>query len=318
MHTKRQTIHHIFWAGAAISFGVASAWLLFGGIHQVSAFLTQKDTADTFAETLSAASENQNPLVLTKALPDDYDLVGKPANINAKSYLVADIETGEILIEENANTPYSIASITKLMTAIVTYDTMDLSDIAIVSRDAANVESARGGLTAGEKIRVLDLLYPLMLVSSNNAANVLAEEYGYEDFMSAMNTKARELGLTKTTFEDPSGLSKNNISTAQELFTLLKTAHDEYPEIIDITTTDAYKVNRHSWNNLNRLKKTFEFRGGKTGYTSAARYTSAAYYSVPISGTNRYIAIIILHSDDRTNDIEKILNYVQKNAEYNP
>jgi len=314
MKTKQpRTIHHIFWAGAAISFGVASSWLLFGGMHQVSAFLAQKETS-----TQTLAANQPEPLVLAPRPADNYQVDGTPQRINAKSYLVGDIETGEILIDYNADTVYPIASVSKLVTAMTAYDNLDLSDIAIVSRDAANVESARGNLAAGEKYRVRDLLYPLMMVSSNNAANVLAEKYGYEKFIDEMNAKVRDLNLNNTHFEDPSGLSKNNVSTARELFTILQEVHDEYPEIIDITTTDSYRINRYSWNNINRLKDTFEFRGGKTGYTSAARYTSAAYYSVPISGRNRYIAIIILQSDDRTNDIEKILNFVQKNAEYKP
>lgn len=317
MQNKKHTIHNIFWAGAAISFGVASAWMLFGGIHQVSAFLTQKES-DQFSLATAPAPTTQSVATATPVVVNDYHITGKPAAINADSYLVADIETGEILIEENADTQYPIASITKLMTAMVAYDHMDISEIAIVSRDAATVESSRGGLIAGEKLRVLDLLYPLLLVSSNNAAEVIAEKYGYEAFITQMNKQSASLGLRQTVFDDPSGLARGNQSTARELFTLLKHVHDVYPEIIDITTTDSYTVNRHTWNNINRLKKTFEFRGGKTGYTNAARYTSAAYYSVPVSGNNRYIAIIILQSDDRTNDIEKILNYVKKNAEYRP
>lgn len=313
MNTKKHTIHHIFWASAAISFGVASAWLLFGGMHQVSAFFAQK-TADTTLAVTTAEESIQS--TTAQAVPDEYTVTGEPARINAKSYLVADVETGEIIFEKNADAQYPIASVSKLVTGIVTYDHMNLSDTAIVSRDAANVESARGGLVPGEKLRVLDLLYPLMLVSSNDSANVLAEKYGYDLFIQEMNSTVKKLGLTKTVFEDPSGLSKNNQSTARELFTILKTVHDDYPELIEITTTNSYRINRHSWSNINKLKITFEFRGGKTGYTSAARYTSASYYSVPVSGTNRYIAIIILQSDDRTNDIEKILNFVQKNAEY--
>lgn len=307
------TIHHIFWASAAIAFGVTSAWLLFGGIQRVSAFFGQKENETAIAR---ATTPEPGPETVQNKPVDNYTVDGSPARINAKSYLIADIETGEILYEHNVDTQYPIASVSKLVTGMVAYDHMDLSDIAIVSRDAANVESSRGGLTAGEKLRVLDLLYPLMLVSSNNAANVLAEEYGYDRFITQMNKTAADMGLTKTSFEDPSGLSKNNVSTASELFTILKKVHDEYPELIDITTTNSYSVNRHVWNNINKLKTKFEFRGGKTGYTSAARETSASYYSVPVSGNNRYIAIIILQSDSRTSDINTLLDFIEENATY--
>ncbi len=318
MTVRKHHVHYTFWTVLAVGMGVGFAWFSFGGIHKVSAFLIQKETTENqeqFLKNEIAFKEQAQSAIETPS--HNYSVTAAaPSSIDAQSYLVGDIETGEIILEKNADTAFPIASVSKLMTALVSYDELTLNDVAIVSRDATRVESARGGLIAGEKLRVLDLLYPLMLVSSNDAAEVLAEQYGYEKFISKMNSKAAELELNNTSFQDPSGLTKENISTADDLFSLLQHVRTDYPEVIDITTTDTYKVKNHSWKNINKLKGTFEFRGGKTGYTSAARYTSAAYYSVPVSGTNRYIAIIILQSDDRTNDIEKLLNFVQDKVEF--
>jgi len=317
MTVKKHHVRYTFWTMAAIGIGIGVAWFSFGGIHTVSAFIMQRTVnQQQFESNELAYSQQQTQVTYTKEPVDEYTVSGELKKIDAESYLVGDIETGEIIAERDADTSYPIASISKLVTAMVAYDTLNLMDTAIVSRDATHVESARGGLQAGEKLRVLDLLYPLMLVSSNDAADVLAEKYGYDAFIALMNKKVQELNLGTTSFEDPSGLSEHNVSSARDLFTILRHVKTDYPEIIDITTTDNYKIKNHSWRNQNKLKDTFEFRGGKTGYTSEARYTSAAYYSVPISGTNRYIAVIILASDDRTNDIEKILNFVQNNVTF--
>lgn len=315
MAIKKHHIHYTFWSAAAIGIGIGVPWFFLGGIHTVSAFLSPKTANQLQFEHNEIAYINQ--AIIDEAKPaSTYTISGTLQNINAQSYLVADIETGDIILEHNANQQFPIASVSKLMTGIVAYDNFKLTDTAIVSRDATRVESARGGFTAGEKLRIIDLLYPLLLVSSNDAANVLAETYNYDGFIKLMNEKATQLHLANTSFEDPSGLSEKNISTAKDLFALLQHVRTKYPDIIDITTTDNYKIKNHNWQNINKLKDTFEFRGGKTGYTNEAHYTSAAYYSVPISGTNRYIAVIILHSDDRTNDIEKILNFVQKNVQF--
>lgn len=318
MAVKKHHIHYTFWTVAAISIGVGFAWFSFGGIHKVSAAFAQKTNNQIQFENNEIAYANQAVMDTEEktTLTDAYTVSGELKNIDASSYLVGDIETGEIILQKNADAVYPIASISKLVTAMVAYDTLNLTDTAIVSKDAINVESARGGLLVGEKLRILDLLYPLMLVSSNDAAQVLAEKHGYPTFIALMNKKAAELKLNNTSFTDPSGLSEKNISTAQDLFTMLRHVRSNYTELIDITTTDNYKIKNHSWKNINKLKDTFEFRGGKTGYTNAARYTSAAYYSVPVSNTNRYIAVIILASNDRTNDIEKILNFVQSNVQF--
>lgn len=315
MKLKKHHVHYTFWSLLAIGIGVGLPWFFLGGVHKVSAFLAQKNDNQIQFEQNEIAYVNQAISDETKPTAT-YTVTGSLQDIDAKSYLVGDVETGNIILEHNANQQLPIASVSKLMTAIIAYDTLKLTDTAIVSRDATRVESARGGLVAGEKLRIIDLLYPLMLVSSNDAAQVVAEAYNYDGFITKMNEKAAQLHLAQTSFEDPSGLSEKNVSTARDLFTLLQQVRTKYPDIIDITTTDNYKIKNHSWQNINKLKDTFEFRGGKTGYTSAARYTSAAYYSVPVSGTNRFIAVIILASDDRTNDIEKILNFVQKNVQY--
>ena len=106
-----------------------------------------------------------------------------PLKISAESYLVADAETGEVLLEKNADTVHPMASVSKLLTAIVSKDHIDTRHQAVVSKDSYNTYGAEGELSTGEKILVSDLFYPLLMESSNDAAEVLADDYGRDNFL---------------------------------------------------------------------------------------------------------------------------------------
>ena len=143
--------------------------------------------------------------------------------ISATSYLVGDLNTGEIIISKNQNTILPMASISKLMTAIVTEDFSKNEEYTEISKKALATNGKNGELKLGEKIKVGDLIYPLLLESSNDAAEALAEYFGRDNFISKMNQKAKTLKMDSTKYEDPSGLSENNDSTAADLFKLPKT-----------------------------------------------------------------------------------------------
>jgi D-alanyl-D-alanine endopeptidase (penicillin-binding protein 7) len=184
----------------------------------------------------------------------------KPVPITASSWLVADGE-GRVIESVNADQPRSIASITKLMTAMIVLD--------------ANQD-------LGEKIKNYtrtEWLQLMLVKSDNHAAEVLCENYptGRAGCIGAMNWKAYSLGLHNTHYADPSGLNVMNVSTAQELVKLVMTA-SSYPEIVKasniahgkITKTIKKKSHYYTFNNTNPLVATTEFIVTKTGYIRAS------------------------------------------------
>jgi hypothetical protein len=114
--------------------------------------------------------------------------------VTAKGFLAADLKTGEIILEQGEDLVAPVASVTKLMTALVAREKMDLQKVAIVSRDSFNTFGSEGELRLGEKIRLYDLMHPLLMESSNDGAEVITEAYdkGRDAFMAEMNKKAKE------------------------------------------------------------------------------------------------------------------------------
>ncbi len=243
--------------------------------------------------------------------------------VSALGYVVADAETGEIIIEKNADTPYPIASVSKVTTAIVAREHIDPRHFAEVTKEARNAYGTEGELSVGEKILVNDLYYPLLIESSNDAAEVLAYDFGRDDFMKLMNDKASALGMYSTFYEDPSGLSPNNISTAHDLTKLGLYVFSSYPELLDITRVREYSIFSHNWVNKNHYLTYPHFIGGKNGFINEAKKTTLSYFKVNFKGRDatetpveRPLMIVLLKSNDRNKDAALLLAYVSKNIRY--
>src|SRR3989344_4828339 len=237
--------------------------------------------------------------------------------LSAKAYLVGDLNTGEVILAKNQEERLPIASTSKLMTALVSREITDLDDTAQVSKKALSTYGSNGNFRIGEKIKTSDLVYPLLLESSNDAAEILAEHFGRDTFVRKMNQQAEILKMSKTLFEDPSGLSKNNQSTPSDLFKLAGYLNKEKPEILSITKKRSYSNKKHNWFSNNQFLTEKGYLGGKSGYTDPAQETVISLFSVPLSkeGT-RPIAILLLQSKDRYRDVENILKYLKKNVYY--
>jgi len=237
--------------------------------------------------------------------------------VNAKSYLIGDLDTGEIILSKDRGTNYPIASITKYLTAIASLETLDQNEVARVSEEAVSTNGSRAQLHAGDTIKVGSLLYPLILVSSNDAAEVLARHKNREEFLEYMNSRALDFGMNSTYLDDVSGLSAGNYSTASDLFKLMRVVKNDYPEILDISRLKVMEIDGKKWININDAHVFPGFFGGKTGYTNAAGQTSVGYYKVNFSnGSTRDIGIIILQSKNREEDALNILDYLQNNVSY--
>ncbi len=243
--------------------------------------------------------------------------------ISASAFLVADLDNELIIKENKKNERLPIASVTKLMTALVSLETINQYSFAAVSKSAVATYGDTGDLREGEEIRVSSLIYPLLLESSNDAAMVLAEQIGTKKFVDLMNEKAVSLSLAATSFKDPSGLTPENLSTAEDLFLLTQYLYKNKNYILETTkkrmaeSADNNGKNIHTWYNVSKFIYDKRFLGGKTGYTTEAMETAVALFSLPLSEfENKNIAIVVLSSESRENDIFSILKWLESDVVY--
>lgn len=248
---------------------------------------------------------------------------GSGPTVSAEAYLVTDMEDGTVLFEKDKDTPRPIASLTKLMTALVSLEAVNQFQVAKVSKRAVETNGDAGELREGEKIATSALIFPLLLESSNDAAEVLAEHVGRAHFINQMNEKAKALSLSSMTFSDPSGISEENISNAVDLFRLVRYIYNDKSHLWGITnladkTIPAIKGGyTHAWKNGNYYvkKEDQSYRGGKTGKTTAAGETFTAVFSLPLSEfEDRLIAVILLKSDNREKDTDTLVDFVKKHV----
>jgi D-alanyl-D-alanine endopeptidase (penicillin-binding protein 7) len=204
-------------------------------------------------------------------------------NLKLRSHaaIVFDERDNEVIMERNAGQVVPVASLSKLMTAMVILDAdLAMDEVITISKDDKDrIRYSKSRLRNGMEYTRKDLLLIALAASENRAALALARTYpgGTDEFVNAMNRKAHSLGLTKTRFADPAGLSNDNVSTAQELMQLVKAA-SEYPVIREFTTqtkqniTDLDSQREITFGNTNRLvnKVAWPISLSKTGFTKDA------------------------------------------------
>ena len=207
-----------------------------------------------------------------------FDRDGDPI-LSSASALVVDQTSGTVLYEKNAAAQVPIASITKLMTAMVALDAKpDLQKVLTISEDDVDsFKGTRSRLRVGTQLTREELLLLALMSSENRAAAALSRYYvgGREEFVADMNRKAQALGLTDTRFEDPTGLTAANVSSARDLTKLVAAAH-RYPLIRELSTTPEYTVTiagrPQAFHNTNALVRNdgWEIGLSKTGYINEA------------------------------------------------
>ena len=236
----------------------------------------------------------------------------KPPEINAEAAIsVKSNFSGEqkIIFEKNADKELPIASLTKLMTAVVVLENYDLLKKITISENADSQELMETDLKIGDTFPTIDILYIMLIQSSNKAAYALTEQMGEEKFTALMNQKALEIGLENTFFEDATGLSPKNISTAKDLAKLAGYILKNHFEIAEITRTKFFPLS-----NLGEIKNTNELLdeipnivGGKTGFTRMAK--GCMLLITDDLASDGYFIHIILGADDRFLETKKLIDF---------
>ena len=290
-----------------------------------------KDKPETSSRVAGITTASAREPFLDFPLVPDTKLVSMPVprntlrapEISARAALVRDASSGVTLLEKNAEEKLPIASLTKLMTALVVVENLSLDDeVEIKNSDLAAVPY-RINIPAGEKVTVRGLLTAMLVSSANDAALALSRAVfgNTPDFVEAMNARARELRMTSTSFSNPVGFdSANHYSTASDLARLVEEFMD-HTELLDIvkmksavvtSVSGRQKVKIYTTNKL--MAERGDVIGLKTGFTAEAKGSliilvnqkhdsspETAYYS------------IILGSDDREDETTMLMKWVEEN-----
>ncbi len=234
--------------------------------------------------------------------------------ISGRNAVVVDLERRLLLHAKDASQRVPVASLAKMVTAMVALDGARPDRLIEVSAAATQVEANHMGLTAGEKLTLQELLYGLLLDSGNDAAEAIAEgTLGRAAFVEAMNARVRGLGLQDTHFENPSGIdAATQYSTAYDMAVVAGTLLDGYPNLRAIVSTREQALPSrpsHKWfgpYNLNRLVWTYPGAVGvKPGFTDGAQYTLAA----AAARNGRTIVAVVLGSQRHFSDGAALLDY---------
>jgi D-alanyl-D-alanine carboxypeptidase len=203
------------------------------------------------------------------------------ARVEKHAALVIDVNSGAVLHKDDADALRHPASLTKMMTLYLTFECLEsgrlkMSDMITISKHAASVAPSKLNLKPGEQISVKDAIGTIVTKSANDIAVALAEKIGGTEgnFVRLMNVRARQLGMTKTHFENPSGLpNDDHVSTARDMATLALHLMDDYPRHFRVFATHKYEYRGKSYRNHNTMLNTFAGVDGiKTGYTRASGF----------------------------------------------
>lgn len=236
--------------------------------------------------------------------------------VRAGSAVLVDLDTGQVLFDLNRNERRPIASLTKIMTALLVVERAGLTDVVTVSEEAASgqVSGISGlGLGPGERIRVNELLYALLLQSANDAALALAEHVSgsVDAFVDAMNARAEQLGMTRTTFASPNGLDDTGYSSAGDLVRLTRAAFRSrgFASVVATRfhTVESLDAKPRVVQNRNVLLWLYPGAiGVKTGFTSPAGFCVVAGAQ---RGNQRLLAVVLGEPGEPFSDAAALLNY---------
>ncbi len=245
--------------------------------------------------------------------------------ISANAFLITDLSSGETIVEKNADSKLPIASLVKLMTGVTAHELVYLGRPIRISKPITSVNPGAFHANTGEYYTGFELLYPLLMQSSNDTADILASIMGIETFVRNMNTKALSIGMRDTHFADASGISAQNISTANDVVKLIYYIYHKRRFLFDISRGEVFEyagiakigdtLDIPKLKNFNEFAKEPDLIGMKNGETSAAGQTIATVWNLKTAQGNTPVAIIILNSQNRVKDMDNLLRWLKNNFE---
>ena len=308
---------------ARLSLFILSSLLMIGGV----VYGTEREAEALFYRSLSypidhsASLQNAEGLFLERYSPIRKWNIPSPA-FKASSVLAVEKDKNQtkVLFSKNAQHPFVIASLTKLMTAIVSIDHYSLDKIVVLDNAAIHQQGDNGLLKVGDKWRVKDLLRMSLMESSNESAYALAEVMEVPKFVVAMNQKASDISLNETRFVNPTGLEDaygTNVASATDLAKIVTYIldHPRYHFLEQIMESPKFRLVRpngsfhHLILNSNQLLGKLPYlKGGKTGYLPQYGGSLVAIFQQP--KTNHYLITVVLDSPKRFLETEELVKWL--------
>ncbi|MFA6553588.1 MAG: serine hydrolase [Patescibacteria group bacterium] len=244
--------------------------------------------------------------------------IARPA-IKSKAAIAINVANGQTVFEKNSNDVLPIASLTKIVSAMVFLDTNTSWDKVVTYESGDNAIGSKLAINPGETLTVKDLYYTGLVGSANNAINALARSTGLsrQEFVSRMNAKAQALGLSNTRFTDPTGLDPTNVSTASEYARLAAAALRDF-RILQGTTAPSYSFKTintgipHVITNRDKMiGSTWYITGMKTGYLDEALYCLMVKARADKSSTTDILTVVLGSSSDalRYQETNSLITY---------
>ncbi len=295
--------HKIFF----ILFNILLLVFLFSGVKMVEASVqTERDRLIQQIQIL------QKEIQRVKALISKFKL---EKEITAESYLAVNLSDNPVIFKKNIDRLYPIASITKLMSAVVAFENINVNQTITLTEKMLEPLGYSPSLFLGLNVSAKNLLRASLIQSTNDAAESLTYFLEEGEFLALMNQKAKELDMVNTFFYDSHGLNPSNRSTAPDIARLLTYIYENHPEILNITKDDNFWLSNQAgrllkFKNVNNFYQIPEFIGGKSGYLPEAKQTLASLFNL----NEESIAIILLYSKNRRTDILKILDWFKNNS----
>jgi len=234
----------------------------------------------------------------------------KEASLKSRTALIKYIDYNFNLFAFNSQKRWPIASISKLMTSVIALEKIGVEKEITISASAVATEGTTGAFKAGEIFKAEDLIKAMMVVSSNDAAVALAEDSGKENFAGMMNQKAKELGMNDTYYEESTGLSFLNQSTADDLTKLAAYIYNNHPQILEISRQKEAVIKElksqksRKLLNINRFAGSSDFIGGKTGYIDESGRNLVAFFNKD----NKIILTVVLGAENAFDETKKMIN----------
>jgi len=239
---------------------------------------------------------------------------GSPRVISASAYAIFALSDGTILASNNTMAVLPIASVTKLATAASIVKNANLEETVTVTTSDLLAEGRAGKLAVGEEYTMRELLFPLLLESSNDAAAVY-ERATDDAVITQMNQLVEDAGMTATHFADASGLSDRNVSTVGDLVTFIQYLTKEHQSVLDITRLKTY-VGPYSGLVNNSPVIDGGYLGGKHGYTVAADRTLVAVFEEQLGAGPVEVGYVILGSENLVADTEILRTFVRDSVRF--
>lgn len=249
----------------------------------------------------SASFASTGKAVVVDYTPQTLTLTGTPPSISAKAYAIFDVRTGDILASLNLTTTLPIASVTKLLTAATVLKNISAEETYRITEADTTAHGRAGRLSVGEVYNVHELLFPLLLESSNDAAAVFERETGGK-IIGQMNELAEDLGAETFSVVDASGISDSNTASVKDLVIITTHLYNEMPHLFDITQLSKRAGPYISWTNNNPVRDD-SYKGGKHGYTETAKRTLVAVFNESLVGGQKEVGYVLLGSDDLVTDV---------------